>query len=214
MKLTQGIAFALIPSLVIAPCVRAAEAAPISGGFVNENTDALLSEGSTHALTATQYCALAVGLAESGKPDAAIVTAKLGLGVASNNREKAALMATLALIYGSKKDFKQAAEAAQLGQEYLPNDPRLASLRVVYYELADDGVAFLAAKSHLMRLDPGFNRKPVFSISADDVKVVVVGLVEVYVAVKTLWENLSPEFKEEIRAMIGKIEEDAPSAEN
>ena len=215
MKLTRKIAFALIPSIAIAPGVYAAQPVMIAlgtaTGFNYMDADELLQEGTVRSLTASEFGALAVSLAEKGKPDAAMVAVKLGLGAARNNREKAALQATLALIWGSQKDFAKAADAAQRGQEYLPNDPRLAALRVIYYEQAGDGVEALAAKSHLMHLDPNFNRTPVFSVQ--DAMVMLKTVTEIYVAVKVAWENISPETKQDIRDMLGKIWHGAQFAE-
>jgi len=215
MKLTRKITLALIPGLVVAPYAQATPTVPYApsptSGFASQDADALLKEGSVRALTARECGKLAVNLAESGKPDAAIVAANLGLGVAANDQERGALMATLSLIWGSKRDFRQAADAAQLGQEYLPDDSHIAALREIYYEQAGDGVAALAAKSHLMHLDPNFNRTPVFSV--EDAMVVLKTVTQIYVAVKVAWESISPETKQDIRDMLGKIWHEAQSAE-
>ena len=216
MKLTRKITLALIPGLVVAPYAQATPTVPYApsptSGFASQDADALLKEGSVRALTARECGKLAVNLAESGKPDAAIVAANLGLGVAANDQERGALMATLSLIWGSKRDFRQAADAAQLGQEYLPDDPHLAALREIYYEQAGDGVAALSAQNHLMRLDPNFNRTPVFSIEDADVLIkTTIDAIGLYVAVKSLWADITTEIKQDIRDMLEKIWDGAQS---
>jgi len=203
MKLSRSIAANLALALGLAPWLHGADAHAVSFGSAYQDVPALLHDGSVRVLTARESITLALGEVEKGQPDAAIVAANLALGVAKSDREKAALYATLALLYGSKKDYRPAAEAALAGQKYLPNDPRLASLRLVYFELADDGVGALAAKSHLMRLDPNFNRTPVFAVQ--DVVEVIKALGELIAVAKTVWALIPMEQKEEMVDMVDGI---------
>jgi hypothetical protein len=201
MRFPRHIAAVLVvPSLVIAPWLHGADAHAGPFGSAYQDVPALLQDGSVRVLTARESITLALGEVERGQPDAAIVATNLALGVAKSDREKAALYATLALLYGSKKEYHPAAEAALAGQKHLPNDPRLASLRLVYFELADDGVGALAAKSHLMRLDPNFNRTPVFSVQ--DVVEVIKALGEIIAIAKTAWAIIPMEQKEEMVEML------------
>jgi hypothetical protein len=175
----------------------------LPSGFANADVTALLGSGTVHGLTTQESVELAVGLAENGKPDAAIVAAHLALGAAKTDREKAVLLATLSMLWGSKKEYRLAAETAEMGQGYLPDDPHLASLRFVYYDLAGDGVMTLAAKNHLMRLDPNFSRKPVFAIVDDLAEIELIA--ETIVALEQAWEHLPPSLKLQVHTELNEI---------
>ncbi len=189
------------PSQLAAVVTAYAPDLPVN--FANADLAGLLKAGTVRALTAQESIALAVALANQGKTDAAIVTANLGLGASKSDREKAALLATLALLWGSKKEFHLAAETVAQGQTYLPDDLNLAGLRLIYCELANDGVGTLAAQSHLMRLDPNFSRTPVFSLK--DVGQTLKTIGEIIAAAKVAWESIPREWKDAMVEMVGKI---------
>lgn len=162
----------------------------------------VLRDASLRTLTARESGDLALHLAETGHSEAALIVANLGLGAAKDDRERAALFTTLSLTWASRGEYRNAAEAAQKGQELLPDNKTLAGLRFVYFELAGDGLAALAARNHLMRLDPTFARKPVFLA---ETIVVVEGLYRLYVVTKKVWADIPEPTKERIRAMVREM---------
>jgi hypothetical protein len=162
----------------------------------------ILREASQRPLTAREFGDLAMQLAETGRSETALIIANLGLGVAKDDREKAALMATISLTWASRGEYRNAAEAAQRGQELLPDNITLAGLRFAYFELAGDGMASLSAKNHLMRLDPTFARRPVFL--AELIIMIETGY-KIYTVTKDAWERLDPKVKEKVKGMVADM---------
>jgi hypothetical protein len=57
-----------------------------------------------------------------------------------------------------------------------------------------------------------YNRTQVFSVQ--DTMVAIRTVTEIYFVLKAAWESMSPEFKQDLQNMLGKIWEEAPSVEN
>lgn len=173
-----------------------------TSAFSQTGSETLLEKARERQLTSQEFVALGFAYAEDGHLAAATLAGNLAEGTAVDSTEKAAALVFQALLLGSQQDYSAAAAKVELAQTLLPDNAGIASLRMSYHELAGNGVEALAAKSHLMRLDPEFARNPVFDPGTALIFVKLVAIVAA--AVLNAWSSLPRQDKQKVRDMFSK----------